>query len=122
MIKPYQQLAILLEEGIDPKGYTHTLVSLAAQSGVSSQTLSNLLNGKTGSPRLLTVRAICAVYGLSINYFDLETEQACRACLERHRRTQLPLLGEIAQISEHLSQDNQRRLTTIIRWIFAGKS
>jgi len=122
MIKPCQQLALLLEEGIDTQGHTHTLASLAAKSGVSDQALANLLSGKTGSPRLLTVRAICAVYGLSIDYFDLDTERACRLQLEQHRRAQLPLIAEIAHMADQLSPDDQQSLNTVIRWIRADGS
>lgn len=122
MISPSRQLLILLREGIDTDGHKHNMASLAAKSGLSAQALAKMLSGKTRSPRLLTIRAVCAVYALPIDYFDCDTEAACRAWLERHHRTRSPLIAEIARIADQLSPHHRHSLNAVIRWLDAGTS
>lgn len=118
-ISPAAQFALLLMEGVDRQGRSYTLPEVAAATGLSGQTLHNLLKGTTDSPRLNTLRELCQLYGISLDYFMLDSEAACRACLWRHRLTVFPLLDDIASQTDTLSPEAQRRLTTIIGWLRA---
>lgn len=117
-----RQLALLLALGVDPQGQRHTLPSLARATGVSDQTLLNWLNGKTASPRLQTVRALCRVYGITLDYFDLETEADCRAYLINHQAQLFPLIRSICELANHLSPISQRYLQRILSWIRAKEA
>ena len=121
-ISAAEQLALLLEYGLDLSGKRYTVPQLAAAGQISDQTLLNILNGRTDSPRLSSVRAICAVYGLSVDYFDCETIAACRAYLSYHRQRVLPLVGDIADSASDLNPDNRQRIANIIRWIQSRES
>jgi transcriptional regulator with XRE-family HTH domain len=117
-----QQLALLLEHGIDSSGQFYTVQKLSDVSGISDQTLLNILNGTTTSPRLKTARAICQVYDLSLDYFDLDTSANCRAYLERHRQRHIPLIREIDSSVSQLPPDGQRQITRVLFWIKAARS
>ena len=118
-----RQLALLFEHGVDTQGKPHTVGSAAAATGLSDQALANLLHGKTASPRLETARALCRLYGISLVYFDLETEDACRAYLLHHRQRLAPVvLQEIGALSDQLSPRGKRNILAILHWIQAGKS
>lgn len=123
VISAGRQIAILLENGVDTHGQSYTLASAAAATGISDQALSNLLHGKTESPRLETVRALCHLYGISLSYFDLEAEEACRAYLSRHRQRFGPAtVREIVSLSDQLSPRGKRNILAILHWIRAGQS
>ncbi|HEX2619339.1 MAG TPA: helix-turn-helix transcriptional regulator [Phototrophicaceae bacterium] len=116
------QLALLLEFGVDTFGRSHTIQSIALATGIADQTLLNWLHGKTTSPRLNTIRAVCQVYGISLAYFDLETETACRTYLMRHHYQRFPLIHTINEIAQQLSPTIQDQLKSIIRWIRASET
>jgi transcriptional regulator with XRE-family HTH domain len=118
-----RQFAILLEEGVEMQGQRYTLAGAAAATGISDQALANLLHGKTESPRLQTARALCRLYGISLAYFDLETEEACRAYLAHHRQRFGPAtVREIVSLSDQLSPRGKRNILAILRWIHADKT
>ena len=114
-----KRVAILLENGVDPAGERHTTASLARAAEISGQGLLNLLNGSTQSPSLQTARALCRVYGLSIDYFDLPSAEACRTYLLQAQAQHQPLLQTISQHAAQLSADDRRSISSIIRWIQA---
>ena len=123
VINAGRQIAVLLEDGVDIHGHSYTLAGAAAATGISNQALANLLHGKSESPRLETARALCRLYGISLAYFDLETEEACQAYLLHHRRHFAPAtVREIVSLSDQLSPRGKRNILAILHWIRAGKS
>jgi hypothetical protein len=81
------------------------------------------MQGKTESPRLETARKLCRLYGISLDYFDLPTEEACRAYLARRRQQIAPAsVQEIAALSEQLSLQGKRNILAILRWIQLGNT
>jgi len=117
-----EQINLLIQEGVDPQGKSYTLASAAAAAGISDQTLANLVHGKSQCPRLETTRALCHLYGISLDYFDLDTEVQCRAYLVRHRRKHASaLVRHIATLSDQLSPIGKRNILTILHWIRSGQ-
>ncbi|GAB4531505.1 MAG: hypothetical protein OHK0046_52290 [Anaerolineae bacterium] len=121
-ISPHDQLALLLTHGVDAHGRAYTVHTLAAAANLSRQALFNLLSGRTASPLLETARALCAVYGISLDYFDLTTPEQCLAYLERHRQQCQPLLQEIVRAAEALPTADHQRLASIVQWLQAHES
>lgn len=113
------QFSALLKYGRSPAGAAYSVRALAAAAKISDQALMNLLNGRTRSPRLNTARAICRLYGISLDYFSFDTEAACRDYLLRHQQTSSEVLHTIADLSRNLSGDTLMRLSSIFHWIQA---
>lgn len=117
-----QQLAILLDQGVDRAGERHRLSEVAAATGIRYQTLAKLLNGQSSSPRLSTLLALCHFYDISLDYFACDTEAACRHYLElHHARLASPLIREIEHESARLTDQGQRNVLTIMDWMRAGQ-
>ena len=114
------QFSTLLKYGRNAAGAAYSLQALAEAANISDQALLNLLNGRTQSPRLKTARAICRLYGISLDYFSFDTEAACRDYLLRHQQTSSEVLHMIANLSRNLSSDTLMRLSSIFHWIQAA--
>jgi transcriptional regulator with XRE-family HTH domain len=112
------QIAQLLEHGVDIQGETHTLAEVANATGITYQTLANLVSGKSTNPRLKTLQALCCVYGISLDYFSCETEQICLDYLTQHRlQAASPVMHEITRAYDTLSAKGQRNVLTILEWM-----
>jgi transcriptional regulator with XRE-family HTH domain len=112
------QIRLLLEEGVDPAGRAYRPGEVAAATGISDQALANLVQGKSSNPRLETLLALSGHYGISLDYFACETEDACREYLRRHRaRHASPLICEIENESARLSARGQRNVLAIMEWM-----
>ena len=112
------QIAYLLENGVDTQGSTHTLADVAHATGISYQTLANLIEGKSSNPRLKTLQTLCQFYGISLDYFACETETDCQNYLVQHRmQVASPVMHEIASAYGDLSPRGQRNVLAIVEWM-----
>lgn len=111
------QLTLLIEAVPQSSGQPYPVADLARQMGVSPQALLNLLNDKSHHPRLDTVRRLCRVYGISLDYFECATEAACLDYLARHRVASSTQLQEISRSAETLTPRGQRNVLKILEWL-----
>ena len=117
-----QQLQLLLDEGHPVvEGKFKTPADIARHIGVSHQTLMNLLQGKSQNPRLNTVRGLCELYGVSLNYFDCHSEEACRVhLLQEALHDDTKPLHEIATRAGTLSEQATARVLKLMDWMQLG--
>ena len=116
-----RQLALMVEHGVDAAGRTRHLREVADLTGIRYQTLANLIQGRTASPRLMTLLALCRFYGISLDYFACETEATCQDMLDRHRISSASaLISEIEQASNRLSARGKRNVLAIMEWMRSG--
>lgn len=106
-----EQLRILIDS--DPARRNTSANQLAEAMGITAQTLLNLINGKSEYPRLSTVRAICELFNIPLNYFMCTSADECRSYLRRHGQ----FSGTIRAIHESmqtLSPKSQYNVATIV--------
>ncbi len=116
-----RQLALLSEVQTAEDGHPPTIADIARATQLSEQTLLNLLHGRADNPRLETLRAICAFFGVPMDYFACETEAACRAYLYQQRlQTASPLVQQILHETTALSARGQRNILTALEWMSAA--
>ena len=121
-IKFSDQLRLLIDiRSIDNEPLP-SVKALARAMNMSDQTLLNLLDGSAASPRLETARAICSYYGITLDYFDCETEAACRDYLARHQLRASPLLQAIDEETAELSPRGKRNVLSLLEWVRRAKS
>lgn len=106
-----EQFNILIES--DPVYHNAPLETIAAAIGSSHQTVSNLITGKTPSPRLSTVRSICEAFNITLDYFMSDTVDDCQQYLRQIWR-QTPDTLELDQKVQALSESNQDKLSHIL--------
>ena len=112
-----QQFHILLNLLRDPQGKPYSLGTLAQAAGVSDQSLTYLLDGRSQSPRLETIRSISHFYHISLDYFDCATESECRAYLVSRLAQSSSLLQDIAAEAATLTPKGQRNVLTMLEWL-----
>jgi transcriptional regulator with XRE-family HTH domain len=115
MIRVSDQIAGLLEYA-KSTGQETDLSEIAHQTGITYQALANLVQGKVSNPRLNTLLALCQYFGISLDYFNCESEAACREYLYVHLASQSSLINEIEQASAPLSAKGQRNVLAIMAW------
>ena len=116
-----QQLGILVETVLDTSGNSYSANFIASQTGMSQQTILNFLSGNWHNPRLDNLRALCHFFGISLAYFDCQTEVACRAYVAQKRLAKAPAIVEqIAAQSDQLSDKGKHNVLTVMQWIEAG--
>lgn len=113
------QLSTLLANGRSTDGNAYSIQALAEVIHVSDQALRNLLNGRTVSPRLETARSICRLYGITLDYFSLESEPTCQTHLLHKQQHASPILRAIDEQSRQLSPTATESLIRIAIWIRA---
>ena len=121
-IKFSDQLRLLIDLHTTGSERVPSVKALAQAMNISDQTLLNLLDGSAASPRLETARAICSYYGITLDYFDCETEAACRDYLARHQLRGSPLLQAIDEETAELSPRGKRNVLSLLEWVRRAKS
>jgi len=113
-----EQLRILIDFYPNKHGQPDSITHIAEATDISVQTLLNLLDGTSASPRLDTARRICTFYGISLDYFDCESEGECIDYLvEQKVETASPLVHEIERETDELSQRGKRNVLSLIEWV-----
>lgn len=111
----HQQITILFEMMVDATGKPHSANAVAAQTGISQQTILNFITGTIQNPRLDNLRTLCRFFGISLDYFDCQTEAECRAFLAQHQiNTQGEIIHEIAAQTESLSAKGKRNVLAVL--------
>lgn len=116
-----RQLEMLLDTTRKSDTRPLAVKDVATAIGVTQHTLLNILHGRIDNPRLFTLRSLCVFYGISLDYFDLQTEDQCRRYLARQQlKTASPLVQKIEDETHHLKPRSHRNLLSVLNWIKAA--
>jgi transcriptional regulator with XRE-family HTH domain len=111
------QLRLLIEAVPAADGVYYTVGALAEALAMPRETLHKLLRGRSESPRLATVRRIARFYGITLDYFDCSTVDACRAYLMQRQMQHAPTLQAVTERSAVLTERGQHTLLAMIDWL-----
>lgn len=112
-----KQIELLIEHGRDADGHRYSLADVAKRTGIRYQTLSNLINGSSSNPRLETLRSLCRLYEISLDYFSCETEETCLNILKQHIVDNSHNIQEIDDETRNLSPKGTRNVMAIMEWM-----
>lgn len=117
-----QKIRLLIEAAQPMNGaQISTAADIARLTGISHQTLMNLLQGQNTNPRLDTLRALCELYGISLDYFDCENDVDCRAhILQKATINRNSMVSEIIEHTEQLSATSKQRVLRLMEWMQLG--
>lgn len=116
-----RQMQLLLEYTPEPNTRPSTIDSLAEALGITQQTLQNILHERIDNPRLNTLKALCQFYRISLDYFDLPTEEKCRHYLAAQQLKQAPVAVQLIENETHnLTGKAQRNVLSALKWISAA--
>lgn len=112
------KLRLLMQSKLGADGKPLNARALGDAIGMSDQVIQNFLNGDADNPRMKTMRLICRVYGVPLDYFMCETLAECRAMLAAlHPELTTPLLTTITEETEQLSPTGQRNVAKLVEWV-----
>ena len=113
-----QQLEILMELRKSIEKPPYTPADVARATGISLQTLLNLLDGKSSSPRLATARQLCDCFEITLDYFGCTTIEECQTYLMQHWLADASEpVRSIADAAGGISPRGQRNILSIIEWL-----
>ncbi len=112
-----EQLQLLLHYFTDASEQPYSANQLAQMLDLSPQAVLNLLQGHSPNPRLDTVRRVCRFFGITLDYFDLESVQACEAYLRQHVIAGgTPTIQAIRSQSESLTPRAAANVMVLLSW------
>src|SRR4051794_14278781 len=76
-----QQIRLLIDWAKAHQGKSYSMSEVARAADLSTQGLTNILDGNTPDPRLEPLRNLCHFFHVSLDYFSCRTETDCRAYL-----------------------------------------
>ena len=113
-----RQMELLLNTTQTSDTRPMSVKDVAMAIGVTQHTLLNILHGRIDNPRLFTLRSLCVFYGISLDYFDLQTEDQCRRYLARQQlKTASPLVQKIQAETHDLKPRGYRNIVSALKWI-----
>ena len=112
-----RQMQLLLEHTSAPNTRPYTITAVADMIGITPQTLLNMLHARIENPRLNTLRSLCRFYDISLDYFDLRTEDACLRYLHAHQLKHSPaLVQQIQAEADRLTERGYRNILATLHW------
>ena len=118
-----RQFQLLLAHTPKPNMPPYPLIAVAQAIGVSQQTLSNILNGRSDNPLLSTLRGICEFYNISLDYFNCVNEDECLSYLAEQQLKAAPLLvQQIETVTSHMTPQGRRNILSALEWLWRGAS
>jgi transcriptional regulator with XRE-family HTH domain len=118
-----RQVQLLLAHTPQPNTEPYTLLAVAQAIGVSKQTLSNIVNGRSDNPLISTLRGLCEFYNISLEYFDCVTEDECLNYLAAQQlKVAPPLVQQIHSVTSHMTPRGRRNILSALEWIWRGAS
>ncbi len=115
-------IALLLRYFPDADGQPYSANHLAQALEMSPQALLNLIQGDAANPRLDTVRRLCRFFGVSLDYFGLESAEACEGYLQRHLvQVGTPIVHAIQSQADVLSPRAAANVLVLMSWAERGE-
>lgn len=116
-----RRMKLLLEHTPNPHTRPSTVIGLAEAIGLTQQTLQNILHERIDNPRLNTLRALCGFYKISLDYFDLPTEETCRHYLAAQQLKTAPMMiHQIDHETHSLTERGQHNILSSLEWMNAA--
>lgn len=116
-----RQMQLLLEYTPEPNTRPSSIAALADVLGLTQQTLQNILHGRIDNPRLNTLKALCQFYGISLDYFDLQSEDQCRHYLAaKQLKAAPPVIQQIDHETQTLTGKAQNNILSALEWMTAA--
>lgn len=81
-ISPGDQINILFEMVLDANGKPYTITDVSLAAGISVGVLSLLRNNRNCNPTFATLSGISKFFGVSLDYFNCQTQDECRLYIE----------------------------------------
>ena len=98
-------------------------IGLARAIGLTQQTLQNILHQRIDNPRLNTLRALCVFYEISLDYFDLPTEETCHHYLAAQQLKLAPsIIHQIDHETRGLTAKGHRNILAVLEWMNVASS
>lgn len=116
-----EQLRILFEAVQHPQGRPYTLQEVSDATGISLGTISHMRKGRIVNPQLHTLRVLCDFFGVTLRYFESKTPEECYIALSGSGEEMPPALAEIAHRASGLSEQAQRDILTLVKWVQAAE-
>jgi hypothetical protein len=118
-----RQMRMLLEHKCDPNGRSMSVADLTREIDLTQQTLQNILHQRIDNPRLNTLRVLCVFYGISLDYFDLPTEEMCYHYLAAQQLKLAPsIIHQIDHETRCLTAKGQRNILAVLEWMNVASS
>lgn len=111
-----QQLHYLIQWTKVNRKKPHSLREIAAASGITTQGMANILDGITPHPRLDTLRNICRLFEVSLDYFECQEEAECELYLVQ-RSIESGTLHVINSEALRLSPLAQENVLQVLQWL-----
>lgn len=113
-----QQIRLLMEWSKAHQGKSYSLREIARAADLTTQGLTNILDGITPDPRVEPLRNLCRFFQISLDYLSCRTESDCRAYLMHHLIDYgTPLLQQIAVESQQLSPRGRDNVMVVLQWL-----
>lgn len=117
-----EHFALLLRYFPDADGQPYSANHLAQVLEMSPQALLNLMQGESPNPRLDTVRRLCRFFGITLDYFGLETAEECEEYLQRHLvQVGTPAVHAIQAQADALSPRASANVLVLMAWAERGE-
>lgn len=113
-----QQLQYLIQWTKENRQKVYSIREIAAAGGITAQGIANILADITPHPRLDTLRNLCRLFEVSLDYFDCKDELECENFLVQGLiETRSNTLHLINAESMHLSPLAQENVLQVIQWL-----
>ncbi len=113
-----QQIHLLMEWAKAHQGKSYSFREIARAADLSTQGLTNILDGTTPDPRLEPLRNLCHFFQVSLDYLNCRTESDCRTYLMRRLiEYGTPILQQIAVESQQLSPRGRDNVMVVLQWL-----
>ena len=113
-----QQIRLLMEWSKEHQGKSYSLREMARAADLSTQGLTNILDGTTPDPRVEPLRNLCRLFQVSLDYLSRRTESECRAYLmQRLIEHGTPILQQITIESQQLSPRGRDNVMVVLQWL-----
>lgn len=113
-----QQLHYLIQWTKENRKNAYSLRDIAAAGDITAQGVANILDGITPHPRLDTLRNICRLFEVSLDYFDCQDEAECENYLaKRSIEIGSDTLHLINSESMSLSPLAQENVLQVLQWL-----
>jgi len=113
-----QQIHLLIEWSKEHQGKSYSIREIARAADLSTQGLTNILDGTTPDPRVEPLRNLCRFFQVSLDYLGCRTESECHSYLmQRLIEYGTPILQQIAVESQQLSPRGRDNVMVVLQWL-----
>ena len=116
-----QQIELLFEVRQHPDGRPYTMQEVSNATSLSVAAISQMRHGKIKYPQLNTLRSLCQFFDVPLRYFETQTTDECYAIFNGDNQPPDIAINEIAFRANALSEQAQRDILNMIKWVQAAE-